>query len=41
MAMLILFVVFNFFVHINRLMNAGFLVQKNFSNTVYQKMCRK
>ena len=36
MAMLILFVVF-LFVHINRLLNAGFLVQKNFSNTVYQK----
>ena len=31
-AMLILFVVSTFFVHINRMLNAGFLlVQKNFS----------
>jgi len=32
MAMIILFVVSNFFVHINRKLNAGFLVQKNFSH---------
>jgi len=38
MAMLILFVVSNFFVHINRTLNAGFST-KNFSiqNVVYQK----
>jgi len=28
MTMLMLFVVFTFFVHVNRMLNAGFLVQK-------------
>jgi len=40
MAMLILFVESNLFAHINRILNAGFLVEKNFSNVhvVYQKV---
>jgi len=37
MAMLILFVVSTFFVHIYRLLNAVFFVQKNFSDVLYQK----
>jgi len=41
MAMPILFVVANFFAHNNRMLNAGFRVQRNFSNVVYEKMCRK
>jgi len=36
MVMLILFVVYNFFVHINRMLNAGFCTKK-ISNVVYQK----
>jgi len=37
LAVLILFVISTFFVHINRMLNAGFLAPKNFSNVVYQK----
>jgi len=35
MALLILSVVFIFVIHVNRMLNAGFFVQKNFSNVVY------
>ena len=42
MAMLILFVVSNFFAHINRIMNAGFLVDKTLvTSRNLPKKCRK
>jgi len=36
---IILFVVSVFVVHINRMLNAVFFVQENFSNVVYNKIC--